>query len=612
MTSPPKPRFVAWRHVRDSLRFGLPLAWSSNRRLCIALGVSSLASAVAGPLLVLVLGGAVREIQTALEARTSQSGDLARWIVIAAVLSLSAATADEIRRYVRRRLEDEIQLRVDCRLIWHVAGLNVATLEEPATQDALQRATLNPGHAVLAMLLGLIDAVSNGLQAIVFLVLLLWIEPFWSLLLLGAAVPHLAARWYVSRASHQSIRKRATAKRWGAYYREILQNHRFIPEIKVMRLAPLLAQRFEASVAGVLQSSRMLYRLQAVTHLASTLISIVAVLIILSMVGQRAIEGRIALGAFVAYWTSAWRMRAVTGHLSDAVSMTLDAHYELLNIREVLGLRPTLPVAGAVDQPLQGRIELRDLTFHYPASSVPAIDNVSATIAAGECVALVGLNGAGKTTLAKLIARLYEPARGSVLIDGVDLRDWDLTSLHRQMSVVFQEPVRFEATVAENIAFGDWERLVADPALVQDVARRTGLHECIAALPDGYDTHIGRQFGRVDLSVGQWRQLAVTRGVANNPALIILDEPTANLDAYAEERFFRSIRETLRGRTAILISHRFSTLRLADRLLVIDGGRLVEQGTHDELLQRGGLYASMFHAYSARLAGRPALLADAA
>jgi ATP-binding cassette subfamily B protein len=330
------------------------------------------------------------------------------------------------------------------------------------------------------------------------------------------------------------------------------------------------------------------------------------------MVGQRAIEGRIALGAFVAYWTSAWRMRAVTSHLSDAVSMTLDAHYELLNVREVLSLRPTLPVAGAVDRPLRGHIELRNLTFQYSGSTVPAIDNVTATIEAGECVALVGLNGAGKTTLAKLMARLYEPSQGSVLIDGIDLRDWDLTSLHRQMSVVFQEPARFEATVAENIAFGDWERLLANPSLVQDFARRTGLHDCITELPDGYDTHIGRQFGRVDLSVGQWRQLAVTRGVANNPNLIILDEPTANLDAYAEEKFFRSIREVLRGRTAILISHRFSTLRLADRLLVIDGGRLVEQGTHDELLRRGGLYASMFRAYSARLTGSPPTLSDAA
>jgi ATP-binding cassette subfamily B protein len=169
------------------------------------------------------------------------------------------------------------------------------------------------------------------------------------------------------------------------------------------------------------------------------------------------------------------------------------------------------------------------------------------------------------------------------------------------MSVVFQDPARFEATAAENIAFGDWERLLSAPDLVREVARRTGFHDGIEELPEGYATHIGRQFGRVDLSGGQWRQLAVTRGLANNPALIILDEPTANLDAYAEERFFRSIREMLAGRTSILISHRFSTLRLADRLLVLDGGRLVEQGSHEELVRRNGLYASMYRAFSARL-----------
>jgi ATP-binding cassette subfamily B protein len=314
----------------------------------------------------------------------------------------------------------------------------------------------------------------------------------------------------------------------------------------------------------------------------------------------------------VAYWTAAWRMRAVIGHLSDAVSMTLDAHFELVNIREVLSLKPTSPVAGAVRGPLQGRIELRNLTFHYAASDVPAIDDVSAIIEPGECVALVGPNGAGKTTLAKLIARLYEPSRGSVLIDDVDLREWDLTDLHRQISVVFQEPARFEATVAENIAFGDWERLLSAPDLVREVARRTGFHDSVEELPEGYKTHIGRQFGRVDLSGGQWRQLAVTRGLANNPALIILDEPTANLDACAEERFFRSIREMLAGRTSILISHRFSTLRLADRLLVLDGGRLVEQGSHHELVRRNGLYASMYRAFSARVTGDAESRADAA
>ncbi len=603
MKLPARQRLIAWRQVRESLRFGLPLAWASNRRLCIALLVASLASAVAGPLLVLALGAAVSEIQSTLDSRTSDAGDLAPWIAIAAVLSLLVATTDEIRRYVRRRLEDEIQLRVDCRLIWHIAGLNVSTLEDPATQDALQRATLNPGRSVLALLLGIIDSVSSGFQTLVYLALLLWIEPFWSLLLLGAALPHLATRWYVARATHETFRNRTTAKRWGAYYREILQNHRFIPEIKVMRLAPLLARRFEGSVTAVLKASRRIYRMQAVTHLVSTSISVAAVLVILCMVGQRAIAREIALGSFVAYWTAAWRMRAVIGHLSDAVSMTLDAHFELVNIREVLSLQPMAPVAGAVSRPLRGRIELRNLTFHYPASDVPAIDGVSAIIEPGECVALVGPNGAGKTTLAKLIARLYEPSCGRVLIDDVDVGDWDLTDLHRQMSVVFQDPARFEATAAENIAFGDWERLLSAPGLVRDVARRTGFHDSIEELPEGYDTHIGRQFGRVDLSGGQWRQLAVTRGLANDPALIILDEPTANLDACAEERFFRSIREMLAGRTSILISHRFSTLRLADRLLVLDGGRLVEQGSHDELVRRNGLYASMYRAFSARLTG---------
>jgi ATP-binding cassette subfamily B protein len=603
---------LAWREVRESLRFGWPLAWGSNRRLCVWLLVTSATSAIVGPLLVLVLGASVSEIQSALDNSTAGAASLTPWVALAAGLSLLVATTDEVRRYLRRRLEDEIQLRVDSRLIWHVAGLDVAALEDPSTQDALQRATVHPGRSVLAMLLGIIDSFSGGYQALVYLALLLWIEPVWSMLLLAAALPHVATRWYVSRANHITIRSRTTAKRWGAYYRELLQNHRLIPELKVLRLAPLLADRFEASVSAVLRASRRIYRIQAVTHLVSTMISIAAVLVILCMVGRRAMAAEIALGSFVAYWTGAWRMRAVISHFSDAVSTLLDAHCELTNVREVLQLKPAIPNQGGVRQPLQGRIELRDLTFLYPTSTVRAIDGVSAVIEAGECVALVGPNGAGKTTLAKLITRLYEPSAGSVWFDGVDIRDWDASDLHRQIAVVFQEPARFEATVADNIAFGDWERLLPDPALIHDVARRTGFHDCVEELPQRYATHVGRQFGQVDLSGGQWRQLAVTRGLANDPALIILDEPTANLDVYAEERFFQSIRQMLAGRTSILISHRFSTLRLADRLLVLDGGRLVEQGSHDELVRRNGLYASMYRAFSARWSGDRDSHADAA
>lgn len=605
--------FDAWNQFREGLRFGWPLAWGANRRLSVWLVAATAAAAISSPLLIAVLGASVNEIEQSFDAAASPGEvSLARWIALAAGLSLIVASMEELRRYLRRRLEDEIQLRVNSRLISHVAGLDLATLENPSTQDALQRATVHPGRSVLALQLGIIDSISGVFQTVVYLGFLIWIEPVWSMLLLGAALPHVATRWYVARANHITIRSRATANRWGAYYRELLQNHRVIPQLKVMRLAPMLAERFAASVTSVLLASRRIYRIRAVTHLASTMISISAVLVIVSMVGRRAVAQEIALGWFVAYWTTAWRMRSVFAHLADSVSTILDAHFQLANIREVLDLKPAIPNHGGGQRPLLGHIELRNLTFQYPTSSVPAIDNLTAVINPGECVGLVGPNGAGKTTLAKLITRLYEPSSGTIQFDGIDLRNWDLTDLQRQMSVVFQEPAQFEASVADNIAFGDWERLQHKSDLVQEVARRTGFHDHVVQLPEGYETHVGRQFGQVDLSGGQWRQLAVTRGMANDPALMILDEPTANLDAYAEERFFQSIRRMLAGRTSILISHRFSTLRLADRLLVLDAGRLVEQGSHDELLRQDGLYASMYRAFSARLTGDQSTLLDAA
>jgi ATP-binding cassette subfamily B protein len=216
-------------------------------------------------------------------------------------------------------------------------------------------------------------------------------------------------------------------------------------------------------------------------------------------------------------------------------------------------------------------------------------------------VALVGENGAGKSTVAKLISRLYDPDRGRILFDGIDLRAWDLDHLYHQISCVFQNYGRYEATVAENIAFGDWGAMLGDRARIEAVARLANVDDMVRAMPQGYDTLIGRMFGDYDLSGGQWQRLAVARAFARDAALLILDEPTSNLDARAEYDVFSRFRELAHGRTTVLISHRFSTVRMADRILVLAAGRIVESGTHKALIARGGHYASLYELHRRQL-----------
>ncbi|MEI6043835.1 MAG: ATP-binding cassette domain-containing protein, partial [Chloroflexota bacterium] len=235
------------------------------------------------------------------------------------------------------------------------------------------------------------------------------------------------------------------------------------------------------------------------------------------------------------------------------------------------------------------------VSFRYPDKEEWALRNLNLTVAAGEKIALVGANGAGKTTLVKLLTRLYEPTEGQILLDGVDLRDYDLKELHERIGVIFQDFVRYQATARENIGFGQINALEDEPRIIQ-AAERGGADTLINDLSEGYDTMLGHWFDKGhELSGGQWQKIALSRAFMRNSEVLVLDEPTAALDAEREYEIFQRFRELTQGKIALLISHRFSTVRMADRIAVLDGGLVTELGSHQELLALGGTYARLFN-----------------
>ncbi|HEU4638754.1 MAG TPA: ABC transporter ATP-binding protein, partial [Candidatus Binatia bacterium] len=281
----------------------------------------------------------------------------------------------------------------------------------------------------------------------------------------------------------------------------------------------------------------------------------------------------------------------------SAVGNIYENNLFMANFFEFLCLEPLMKITGQkrkLSLPLRGGIEFRDIGFRYPDSKEWALRGVNLIIRPGEKIALVGHNGAGKTTLIKLLARLYDPSEGSILIDGIDIRDLDPLELQQRIGVIFQDFVRYHLPVRENIGFGQIDAM-DDVERIAAAARKSGAQAVVEELPEGYETMLGRWFhDGHELSLGQWQKVALARAFMRDAEILVLDEPTASVDARAEYEIFQNFKALTEGKMAILISHRFSTVRMADRIAVIQEGRIAELGTHDELLSRAGTYAELF------------------
>ena len=596
-----KDRLGKFFSVFKYSRVALTLVWSTSAALTIVMSLSTLVTGILPAAIASVGGFIVDAVVTAINSSGADQ-DTAQirvlyLVLLEAALVVMISAAQRINSVCQSILRVLLGNKINVMILEKALTLELAHFEDSEFYDKLTRARREASSRPLSLVIKTFDLVRNMISLLTIATFLFQFSPYAVLLLITAGIPAFIAEAKFSGEAFRIYRRRSAERRMQLYLEMVLTREDGVKEVKLLDLGSLFLDRYIGIFKKIYKEDRNLVLRRGFWGFVLGILASAAFYFAYGWVAFAAIAATISIGQMTMY-IAQFRLgqNAVSDSLTSVNGMYEDNLY-LSTLTEYLEHK--VPEASGEirigPNPANG-IRFENVSFYYPGSTIPALDNLSLEIKPGESLALVGENGSGKTTLIKLLTRLYTPSEGNIYLDGLNIKDWDIESLRAKIGVIFQDFARYQLLVGENIGIGDVDKL-NEKELVNEAATKGMADSFIQELPDAYNTQLGTWFNQgKELSGGQWQKIALSRAFMRNRAdILILDEPTAAIDAKAEAEIFSHFRELTSNKISIIISHRFSTVRMADHIIVLEKGHISEQGSHQDLIKLNGHYATLFH-----------------